>query len=503
MNTLAVSTTPMTRRPAALRRSFWLLGLAAAALLAGCERPPITATQNGWRGTGMDQITNPRTAKVVAAANKLPDPVPAIPDGGAPAREAFKNVQVLGDLNAGQFTRTMLAITAWVAPKEGCNYCHAAGEDLSSDKLYTKVVARKMLAMTRTINNDWSQHVAATGVTCYTCHRGQPVPSQVWFTNPGPKRAGGASADNAGQNHPAPLANLSSMAYDPLTPLLMDAQTIRVNSTTALPAGNKRNIKETETTYALMMHLSQSLGVNCTFCHNSRGFGNWNESPPQRQTAFHGINMVRTLNKDHLLPLTATFPANRRGPTGDVAKISCATCHQGVNKPLYGEPMAKDFPALGTPKAPAAAAAAAAAAPTAVAVPAADTVNTAAAAPAPAAAPEATAPAAPAAAADAVLGKVYFAPGKSELNPAGQGVVAQALKALQAEAGMKVVLSGFADSTGNADKNMELSKQRAKAVRDALQAGGVADARISLKKPEFVIGTGTAEARRVEILRAP
>jgi photosynthetic reaction center cytochrome c subunit len=47
------------------------------------------------------------------------------------------------------------------------------------------------------------------------------------------------------------------------------------------------------------------------------------------------------------------------GPTGDVPKIYCATCHQGTNKPLYGAPMLKDYPELVNPKkavAPAAAA---------------------------------------------------------------------------------------------------------------------------------------------------
>jgi photosynthetic reaction center cytochrome c subunit len=31
---------------------------------------------------------------------------------------------------------------------------------------------------------------------------------------------------------------------------------------------------------------------------------------------------------------------------GDVAKVNCATCHQGVFKPLYGASMAKDYPEL-------------------------------------------------------------------------------------------------------------------------------------------------------------
>ena len=46
------------------------------------------------------------------------------------------------------------------------------------------------------------------------------------------------------------------------------------------------------------------------------------------------------------MPLTASFPADRLGPTGDVAKVNCATCHQGVYKPLYGAQMAKDYPEL-------------------------------------------------------------------------------------------------------------------------------------------------------------
>jgi photosynthetic reaction center cytochrome c subunit len=163
-----------------------LLLLGATTLLAGCERPPIETVQAGFRGTGMMQVNNPRTSTALVAAQKLPDAVPAMPAGGPTAKESFKNVQVLGELSAGEFTRTMLAITAWVAPEKGCAYCHAEGEDLSSDKLYTKVVARKMLQMTRHINTDWKTHVAETGVTCYTCHRGQPVPAKVWFTDPGP-----------------------------------------------------------------------------------------------------------------------------------------------------------------------------------------------------------------------------------------------------------------------------------------------------------------------------
>jgi len=97
--------------------------------------------------------------------------------------------------------------------------------------------------------------------------------------------------------------------------------------------------------------MSEGLGVNCTFCHNSRSFGSWEESTPQRVTAWHGIQMARNLNKDYLDPLKATYPAKRLGPEGDAPKANCATCHQGLNKPLNGAAMLKDYAAeLARPK---------------------------------------------------------------------------------------------------------------------------------------------------------
>jgi photosynthetic reaction center cytochrome c subunit len=105
----------------------------------------------------------------------------------------------------------------------------------------------------------------------------------------------------------------------------------------------RETIQAAEQTYSLMMHFSKSLGVNCTFCHNSQAFSQW---VPKKATAWHGIRMVREANNDYVVPLTSTFPADRLGPTGDVAKVYCATCHQGVNKPLGGMQMANLYPGL-------------------------------------------------------------------------------------------------------------------------------------------------------------
>jgi photosynthetic reaction center cytochrome c subunit len=79
---------------------------------------------------------------------------------------------------------------------------------------------------------------------------------------------------------------------------------------------------------------------------------------PKKATAWHGIRMVREANNDYVTPLTSAFPGPRLGPTGDVAKVYCATCHQGVNKPLGGMQMAQLYPGLkGVAAQPAAAAA--------------------------------------------------------------------------------------------------------------------------------------------------
>ena len=255
-------------------------------------------------------------------------------------------MQVLKDVDVAEFNRLMASLTAWVAPQQGCSYCHAEGEEFSSDKLYTKRVARRMLQMTQRINADWKSHVAQTGVTCYTCHRGQPVPSYVWFKNPGPESAMGLLGGHAGKNLPSEAAGLASLPIDPFTPFLDEKAEIRVISTAALPGRDRQSIKQTDWTYSLMIHMSQSLGVNCTYCHNTRAFSDWSQSSPARVNAWYGIRMVRDLNNNYLESLQGTFPPNRLGPLGDVAKVNCTTCHQGAFKPLLGASMVQTYPEL-------------------------------------------------------------------------------------------------------------------------------------------------------------
>lgn len=336
-------------------------GLLTAAMLfiPDYDRPPIDVVQNGFRGVAMEQVYNPRRVAEEWAENQIPAPPMPLVTAGPKASEVYENVQVLGDLSQTQFTRLMLAITAWVSPQQGCTYCHQEGEGFAADTLYTKRVSRWMIQMTQHINNEWQDHVAETGVTCYTCHRGNNIPVNVWWEDPKQhvSMLGYARGLDlaAMQNVVNPQAEFASLPTGSFSAFLLGDDDIRVLRQTSLPTESVQpqpggdglaGTKRTELTYALMMHMAGSLGVNCTFCHNTRSMGVWADSPPQRMTAWYGIRMTRELNVDYMEPTTPVLPPFRLGELGDAPKANCATCHQGVYKPMFGQSMLQDYPSL-------------------------------------------------------------------------------------------------------------------------------------------------------------
>lgn len=91
-------------------------------------------------------------------------------DPNKPAGEQFKNVQLLKEVPSGQFMQYMRSFNTSLGVE--CGFCHVA--DRSSDEKQEKVVARKMITMTRAINEQ-----AFNGkmeVKCFTCHRGAEHP---------------------------------------------------------------------------------------------------------------------------------------------------------------------------------------------------------------------------------------------------------------------------------------------------------------------------------------
>ena len=198
----------------------------------------------------------------------------------------------------------------------------------------------------RHVNNDWKSHVADTGVTCWTCHRGQSVPTGDWYARPDD----GGSGYLGNKNHELTpgISNIGNTALlaDPLSSYLLQDNEVRVQGSLALAGENRKSTLQTKNTYSLMIYLSKSLGVNCNYCHSTRAFADWRQSTPQRVTAWHGIRMVRELNLDYLVAVDAMLPNYRLGESGDGPKLGCGTCHKGTFKPLAGVSMKKDYPEL-------------------------------------------------------------------------------------------------------------------------------------------------------------
>ncbi len=334
-----------------------------ALLLSGCEVGTKYVEQVGPRGSGTNLVADKSSSPKVGEVPPPPYELTAEALTGERASAAYQNVQVLGHLSAEEFNYTMAALTNWVSPDDGtvknggCNYCHNP-ENMASDEIYTKVVARKMLQMTQAINSQWRPHFQASlngpnaGVTCWTCHRGKPVPAYNWSA--AADKGGPITGKKYGQNTPNMISTAySSLPYDSFSSYLAvpgkGSENIRVGSESAYPTKHVVSINQTEKTYGLMMHMSNSLNVNCAYCHNAQAFGNWKESRTQRVSAWYGIRMVRDANHNYITALGDVWPANRRGPQGDPLKINCTTCHQNINKPLGGYPMLKDYPGLKAP----------------------------------------------------------------------------------------------------------------------------------------------------------
>jgi len=113
----------------------------------------------------------------VRVSAQQPNPIP----------ENFTNLQVLPkDITRQQLVPIMRSFALNLDIR--CEHCHLGeGNDLSkfdfaSDVRPAKATARKMLALTRTINESLGQALgepaegAGPRVTCYTCHRGALKP---------------------------------------------------------------------------------------------------------------------------------------------------------------------------------------------------------------------------------------------------------------------------------------------------------------------------------------
>ena len=317
---------------------------------------PVEGTQMSFRGTGSIQFASPKAAAVQLAA--IPATLPLASNGGATAGQTYKNVQVLGSVDASEFMRLQSAITEWVAPKQGCAFCHDQA-DFSSDAKPAKLAARRMLEMTRYINAAWSSHVQPSMVTCFTCHRGQPVPSEAWWPRyPDPERPNVARRDAWFEAADTVSGFFPDAGY---AEYFLQDNPIAAQSTTALKSGTVAEAVVVKRIYEIMMQMSLQIGVNCGFCHNSRALDDWSQSTPERWVGFYALRMIRDLNRTYLLPLADLIPQQKKlttetavpaipehqlGQQPGNALLTCGTCHHGLPRPLQGANLGSSYPEL-------------------------------------------------------------------------------------------------------------------------------------------------------------
>ncbi|MEN0077163.1 MAG: photosynthetic reaction center cytochrome PufC, partial [Paracraurococcus sp.] len=323
--------------------------------------PPIPAEQFAPPPASLIQFGRGHMAEPVP--QEAPPPLPPAEAGGPRATEAYRNVQVLTDVSAAEFMRLQQAITQWVSPEQGCGFCHA-GQDYASDAKPQKQAARVMLRMVRHVNADRGDHVRGAGVTCYTCHRGHPVPAETWLPSaPRPGRAMVAAQDNWRES----AANVRQFFPDAGWDLyLLGEEPISVQSTTTLPGTTVATQVVAKRVYEMMMQMSDGIGVNCGYCHNSRALQSWEQSTPHRWEGQYGLNLTRDLNRNYLLQLfdilpqsrelvdetrMPALPAHESGVQAGNGLVLCATCHYANPRPLNGAAMAAGYPGLGMPAA--------------------------------------------------------------------------------------------------------------------------------------------------------
>ncbi|MBF9029304.1 photosynthetic reaction center cytochrome c subunit [Rhodobacterales bacterium HKCCE3408] len=322
-----------------------------AAMLVAWGQPYATESlQTGPRGTGMERVEFVSTLAAgdpTVAGFEAIEPI--VPRRGDPlAGDEYDVVPpALENVTAANYERLLTSMRAWTG----------IPDLLEDPDSYQTQVAYRMIEMTQNLNENWSAHVnanAEVGVTCYSCHRGQAVPNNIWFRVGDVNEA--ADGWPAIQNRVTMTSNFTSLPSTYLEQYLLANEDgsytpIAVHDLSARVARQPGDpgIQNAEMTFGFMNYIDNSLGVGCTFCHNTRAFYDAGQVTPQWATAQLGIQMVQEMIAEYLIPVGELLPPERLGPVmADAPMAACRTCHQGQQRPLQGLNVIGMYPELAT-----------------------------------------------------------------------------------------------------------------------------------------------------------
>ena len=170
-----------------------------------------------------------------------------------------------------------------------------------------------MIQMTMKINTDWGNHVAPSGVVCFTCHRGENIPPRVWYKQPDPGHAGLLGKPRPWQTNAKYIRDFFPTKGNERW--LLDDEDSNLESNAALPGERGSGVgaeATAEDLYVMMMIWSDALGANCNLCHNSRALYDWKQSSPYRLDGLWGQYLTQDINKTFLAPAATLFPEGQR-----------------------------------------------------------------------------------------------------------------------------------------------------------------------------------------------
>lgn len=118
--------------------------------------------------------------------------------GGAAAEQPLVNVQVLKGMTRPQIVARMMMINVQLGV--ACTFCHVNKDgrnDFPAEDKQHKQIAREMMKMVQTINEQAGMSVVSRQVDCWTCHRGGAgIPNPP--APPAPAQAGGGGGGQGG-----------------------------------------------------------------------------------------------------------------------------------------------------------------------------------------------------------------------------------------------------------------------------------------------------------------